>query len=398
MNIILKYILSNLRDRKLRSLVMLLSITLSATLLFVSMSIGLSYAAAQRKMARGMAGSASIAVTAGEKGIAKDVIPLLPSVKRVVGMVNTMALYKQDGYYENFDIIAANLGELEAINPPRLLGGASLNNFTGNQIVLPDRFANKFNIVPGNQITLWLSGEPHVFSVAAIAAYDTVFLRQTRGTNALVPAETLSQILGLGNNFSRLLIEPAAGTTTERLQALLKERLPNQCSVSRIVNEAQVESDGRQKSMPFYLISFFSLTMSVFIIYSSYKVITLERLPVIGTFLSIGAEKKNISRILLLESLVYGGMGALLSIPAGLLVLRLLLEGLGNSMGQGIQIPMTISPASVFLACATAVATSVLSAWIPVKRVSRLPVKDVVLGRVEEQAIPNRKRLCGARR
>jgi ABC-type lipoprotein release transport system permease subunit len=35
-----------------------------------------------------------------------------------------------------------------------------------------------------------------------------------------------------------------------------------------------------------------------------------------------------------------------------------------------------------------------MSAWIPVKRVSRLPVKDVVLGRTEEQAMPNWKRFA----
>lgn len=392
MNIILKYILGSLRDRKLRSAVMLLSVTLSTTLLFVSLSIGASYAAAQRKMARGMAGSAAISVTAGDKGIAKDVIPLLSPVKRVVGMVNTMALYKEDGYYENFDVIAANLNELAAINPPRLLNNASLESFTGNEIVLPDRFASKFKIEPGDKMALWFGGGPHEFTVAAIAAYDTVFLRHTRGTNALVPLETLSAILGTGDKYTQLLIEPLGSTATDRLQTLLKERLPYSCTVNRIVNEAQVQSDGRQKSMPLYLISFFSLTMSVFIIYSSYKVITLERLPVIGTFRSIGATEKSMTGILLLESFVYGGMGALLGIPAGFLVLRLLLEGLGNSMGQGIQIPMIVSPVNILMACGAAVVTSVLSAWIPVKRVSRLPVKEVVLGRVEEQAMPHWKR------
>ncbi len=393
MKIIFKYILNSLRDSKLRSLVMLLSITLSATLLFVSLSIGGSYAAAQRKMARGMAGSATVSVNAGDKGIEKDVIPLLSSVKNVVGMVNTIALYKEDGYYENFDVIAANVNELNDINPPRLLGGASLDSFTGNEIILPDRFASKFNSVPGGSLTLWISGKPYEFTVAAIAAYDTVFLRHTRGTTALVPIETLTAILCMGEKYSQLLIEPSSGTTTGKLQSLLRERLPDQYTVNRIVNEAQIESDGRQKSLPFYLISFFSLTMSVFIIYSSYKVITLERLPVIGTFRSIGATEKSMKNILLLESFVYGGTGALLSIPAGFLVLRLLLTGLGNSLGQGIQIPMIVSPANIFLACGAAVVTSVMSAWIPVKRVSRLPVKEVVLGLVEEQTVSNRKRL-----
>ena len=54
MKIILKYILTNVKERKTRTIVMLLSIVLSAVLLFVSFSIGTSYENAQQKMARGM--------------------------------------------------------------------------------------------------------------------------------------------------------------------------------------------------------------------------------------------------------------------------------------------------------------------------------------------------------
>lgn len=50
----LKYIFMNVKERKMRTAVMLLSILLSTTLLFVSFSIGASYESAQRKMARGM--------------------------------------------------------------------------------------------------------------------------------------------------------------------------------------------------------------------------------------------------------------------------------------------------------------------------------------------------------
>jgi len=69
--------------------------------------------------------------------------------------------------------------------------------------------------------------------------------------------------------------------------------------------------------------------MSIFIIYSSYKVITLGRLPIIGTFRSFGATKKAVASILLLESLFYGCMGGLIDIPVGILVLKAILQGMG---------------------------------------------------------------------
>ena len=390
MNIVLKYILTNLKERKLRTAVMLLSIPLSSMLLFVSFSIGESYESAQQKMARGMAGSATLAVSSadGTGLVPADAIPALPSIRASAGVLEASALYKENGYYETIDLVAAPLSQLNQINPPRLKNGGELSGFSGSRILLPDRFTSKYGIEKGDTITLQIKGNPISFEVADIASYDTVFLRHTRGATALLPLETLSGLLGEGEGFSRILLEPADGVSTASLKQELEAALPDGAyRVTEIVNEARIAADARQKSMPFFLISFFSLTMSVFIIFSSYKVITLDRLPVIGTFRSIGATRKTVSRILLLESLLYGCAGGLLGIPPGILVLYFLLQGMGENLSQGMEIPIVISVYGLFSSFAVAVTVSLLSAWIPVHRASRLPVKEVVLGNVEEEPV-----------
>ncbi len=397
MKIVLKYIINNIKDRKMRTAVMLLSIILSTTLLFVSLSIGESYSEAQKKMSRGMAGNAELSISLKsniqdtKNLITTDVISRFSSIRHVVGIVETGALYKKDGYYENFDMIAADLTELSKINKPRLVNGGEITNFTGNIIILPERFTSKFDIEESDPFVIWINGKEYEFVVGPIAAYDTIFLRHTRGTNALVPLETLSAILGSGDGYNRLLIEPAQGLETSDLQAELNEKLPEQYTVSRIVNETQVEASAREKSLPFFLISFFSLTMSVFIIFSSYKVITLERLPVLGTFRSIGATKRTVKNILMLESFVYGGLGSLLGILIGPTILQLLLNGISNTLSQGVDIPMIISPINIIIPCAVTIFVSVLSAILPIKRASKLPVKDIILGTVEEKTVSRRK-------
>lgn len=389
MKILLKYIFTNVRERKMRTAVMLLSILLSTTLLFVSFSIGASYENAQRKMVRGMAGSATLSVTATDGGISADILPELSSVRASVGMIKGSALYHENGYYETIDLIAADLEQLSEINPPRLVSGEKIINFTGNQVILPDRFTSKYRIEQGDTITLRIGGQPVSFEVAEIAAYDTVFLRHTRGATALLPVSTLSELLGQTDGYTEILVEPADGVPTTELKAELMAVLPQYC-VSAVVNEAQIVADARQKSMPFFLISFFSLTMSVFIIYSSYKVITLDRLPVIGTFRSIGATQKAVTCILLMESTLYGLLGGLLGIPIGIFVLKLILQGMGKSLTQGIEIPVVISPFSILVSFAVAIGVSLLSAWLPVRRASRLPIKNVVLGSVEEKQVLSR--------
>ena len=370
MKIILKYILTNIQERKVRTAVMLLSILLSAMLLFVSFSIGVSYESAQRKMARGMAGSATVSVQNVTGGIYAGDIPTLPVIQTKAGILEGTSLYHENGYYETVDLLAADIDALNQINKPRLIGDGEVTAFSGNQIILPDRFTSKYGIEKGDTITLQIGGSPIDFEVLEIAAYDTVFLRHTRGATALLPLETLKEILGQDNGYSEILIEAAGHTTTNDLISELRNALDTEkYRVSEIVNEMQ--------------------TMSVFIIYSSYKVITLDRLPIIGTFRSIGATKKAVTRILLLESLFYGCIGGLIGIPVGIFVLKAILQGMGKTLSQGIEIPVIISLPGVFLSFTVAVTVSLLSAWLPVRRASRLPIKDVVLGTVEERHIPH---------
>lgn len=371
---------------------MFLSIVLSTVLLFVSFSIGLSYESAQRKMARGMSGSATISVQNKNPDILTSIedIPNLSSIKSKVGILESSAVYNKDGYYESFSLISADLNQLNKINKPRLENGNNIDDFSGNKIILPNRFTSKYKIKKGDSITLQIHGKPYTFEVSDIASYDTVFLRHTRGVNALLSKETLSKILDKGNGYTRVLIESKEENTENLVNKLSEELSTEKYKVSSTVNESKIVADARQKTMPFFLISFFALTLSIFIIYSSYKVITLERLPFIGTFRSIGANKKTVTYILMFESILYGSIGGLIAIPIGIVVLNIMLHGLGNSLEQGISIPTVISPIGVIVSVIVAIIVSSLSAYMPVKKASRLPIKSIVLGTVEEKRVSNR--------
>ena len=59
-------------------------------------------------------------------------------------------------------------------------------------------------------------------------------------------------------------------------------------------------------------------------------------------------------------------------------------------MGLGIEIPVVISSLGIGVSLAVAVLVSLLSAWIPVRRASRLPLREVMAGALEE-APPSRR-------
>jgi len=82
---------------------------------------------------------------------------------------------------------------------------------------LPDRFTSKYEIEKGDIITLQVNGLPIDFEVLEIAAYDTVFLRHTRGATALLLLETLKEILAWDEGYSEILIEAAGYTAVNDL-------------------------------------------------------------------------------------------------------------------------------------------------------------------------------------
>ncbi|MFT9496427.1 ABC transporter permease [Anaerosolibacter sp.] len=127
------------------------------------------------------------------------------------------------------------------------------------------------------------------------------------------------------------------------------------------------------------------LFMSIFIIYTSFKVITMERLPVIGTFRSIGATKKVTDFVLFIESMAYGIIGGLLGCGLGLGVLYAMTYTMADNPWSGGRMKTSIqfTAGQLISAFLLAVVLSCVSALIPIVKVSKISVKDIVLNKVD---------------
>ena len=62
--------------------------------------------------------------------------------------------------------------------------------------------------------------------------------------------------------------------------------------------------------------------MCMFIIFTAFNLITLERIPIVGTLRSIGCTRKLINTILIIESACLGAIGGLIGCVLGVGVLQ----------------------------------------------------------------------------
>ena len=124
------------------------------------------------------------------------------------------------------------------------------------------------------------------------------------------------------------------------------------------------------------------LSMSMFIIYTVFKVIIVERLPIIGTFRSIGATRATTNFVLIAESIIYGFIGGIIGDILGIGIVNLAGFGLGMVSGN-IEITINYTFMQLLSSLVFAIVISFISAIIPIIKASGLSVKDVVLNTVD---------------
>ena len=125
------------------------------------------------------------------------------------------------------------------------------------------------------------------------------------------------------------------------------------------------------------------VVVSGLIISGVFRMIISERLPVLGTFMSQGASKGKVSRILILESALYGLLGGIVGAALGEGILYLVGRLISPLADYGIYLPFEINWLNVSIGAAFAIVMSAVSSWLAVRRIRKLQTKDVILNRVE---------------
>ncbi|RQD69503.1 MAG: FtsX-like permease family protein [Tindallia sp. MSAO_Bac2] len=396
MGIIIKYILKNIWEKKFRTFLIVISVTCSAALFFASSGISGTLTAMYEDQLRMASGNADLIIRANERS-PSSTFRLDPGevsgAALVAGEISMGASYRlpdangRGGQTDSrrLHLRGFHLDELQELNPVMFSEVGTGREFAGNWIILSRIFAEEEGYKTGDSIDIEINGASRRFSVWGIA-YPTGLFRdspQSEQLTAVIPRETVASYQGLRGQVSRayVVLEPEA-EEAEVQQAL--QQIYRRYEVEPPFTQADLSAMLGVIVMPLYLMTSMVLMISIFIIYSTFKVITVERLPVIGTFRSIGATRRMTDWVLMGESLAYGLLGGVLGNAAGIGVLYLIASILATDPWSG-QMDFSIEFGVFQMAGAffLAVGVSLISSWIPIRRVSKTPIKELVLNLVE---------------
>ncbi len=305
----------------------------------------------------------------------------------VIGTIEVGWAYKNRKETVNIDVKAYNLADLQKINPFVLGKERELQPFTGNKIIVSKKLAEECNFQTGDNIELLLGETKHRFKVVGIAQPFGLFQEDGRSHTAVIPLKTMACILSAPGSVSVIyfkLKDPAR--IEEAINDLAREY--RRYTVREPLSRSELRRYTQSVTTPFLIMVVLVLFMSVFIIYSSFKVITRERLPVIGTFRSIGATRRMTNLVLFMESLFYGIIGGIAGCILGLAILYLMMVLMTPDWLTGVKSSIQFTSLQLFGAFLLALGLPLLSSVVPIIRISKIPLKDIVLNSMEK---PRRK-------
>ncbi|MEU3574038.1 ABC transporter permease [Kitasatospora sp. NPDC036755] len=209
------------------------------------------------------------------------------------------------------------------------------------------------------------TNDPRVVAGGSLAAFDTA---------------TAQQLYLAPGRFAELDVKAKPGTDDTALLAAVKQTVPQGDNIeARTGRELADEQDRMIKQgtqvLSTALLGFagIALFVGIFIIANTFTMLVAQRTRELALLRAVGATRRQITRSVLIEAVLVGLTASVTGLLAGIgiaLGLKALLNGpMDANLPDG---PLIVAPTTVVAALATGVLVTVLAAWLPARRASRI--------------------------
>ena len=245
--------------------------------------------------------------------------------------------------------------------------------------IISKRIADAMKLSKGDTLTLYLAGVETKLQVTAITADEKMFYSdRAEAFHLLLPYEYLNEKMDADGGYNVVLANVTEGNAEDFAKSF------NEANPSFQATAPGVTAIGTD-SMTAGLYSMLAIVaiVSAIIIHGVFKLILTERMSVIGTFMSQGATKKKVERIILMEGMLYGIFGGIIGAIIGETLLFFLGRLTSPLAEYGIYNAFSINPVHIVIGLIFAIVLCVISAYFPVRSIRKLQTKDVILNQVD---------------
>ncbi|MFZ5988152.1 MAG: ABC transporter permease [Bacillota bacterium] len=389
MGLVVKFIIKSIFEKKVRTSLIILAITLSSALILVSTAVSETMIKMNIEMLTKQSGNAQIIIQPDSKSKmsffnTNRLHPYEKHFQYVVGGINDVGTYKSkldETVY--FSLRGMHLEDLKLVFSLLIDEANQLYPFERNKLVIGKNIAQKYALSLGEVIDIKINGKVHKFSIAGISHPVGLFQDDGQTAYAIVPRETLGGFYGIRGSVNTIYLKLKDSTEKDILIEKLSEEY-SRCTVKEPFSKKEIDRQANETALQLLMLTIVISFMSMFIIFSSFNVLTSERLPVIGTLRSVGATKRMTSKLLLLESTSYGIIGGILGVVLGIVILFAISVQYTPPWVKGFKMSIDIKFMQIMVAFGWAVGLSFISSLIPILRVSNMALKNIFLNSIEK--------------
>ncbi len=260
-------------------------------------------------------------------------------------------------------------------------GGYGLEFLTQpDALLLAAPFAERHGVVRGDSITLLTGGRRSRFLVADVLALDGP-ARAQGGAFAVMDIAQAQQAFDRIGQIDRIDAIADPRFPRDEVLRVLRERLPDELSVDRPSGRAeQVERMLAAFRLNLTALASIALLVSMFLIYNTISTSAVRRRRELGILRALGATERQVFGLFLVEALVIGLVGSLIGLGLGVVLARLALDRVAQTISvlyvlvtaEHLALSPLLLVESVLIGVGSALAAAVVPAW----EAARTPPKE----------------------
>ena len=247
----------------------------------------------------------------------------------------------------------------------------------GDEVAIDKVSADKADLEIGDQVKVTTDTGTDTYTLTGL-----VTLGDTDGFGgasiSVFDIETAKRVLGTDGALDTIDVMVADGTDPATVRRAIDEALPNNIEVITGQELADENTDNIGTIINVFgtgllIFAFVTAFVSAFIINNVFAITIGQRLRELALLRAIGAEGKQVRRMIVVEALVMSVIATIVGIGLGIGVARLLIS-LFNAAGAGFPDTGTVmTPRTIIMAFVVGVGITMASVIVPARRAAKIP-------------------------
>jgi putative ABC transport system permease protein len=391
------HVLRHLRRHPLLAALNILSVALGVAVYLATQIANHSANRAFASTVDMVAGKAELQITAPAGNLPETVFPMAanatgvaaatPLVRGLVTLPDFPGEYLQilgidvftNAPFRTFDPIDFDTGEFDI---QQWLGRPGA-------IAVTREFVTRHNLKRGNKIRAQVNGIDHELEVGFILRNDGAFDSHF----AAMDIGWAQELFGRRGQLSVIQLRLTNSREREKVITELEKVLPKDATVASPAQRTE-EVDKMLGGFELNLaaMSLLSLVVGMFLIYNTVSASVARRRREIGILRSLGVTRNEVRALFLGEAIVLGSIGAFLGLAGGLLLARLLVSAVAETISSLYVLvnvkQVALDPWTFAIAWIIGLVSVIASAWLPAHAAAHMePVRALHGGTILERSV-----------